>query len=104
MREDRFPELRLYGWEFDVLYEQHRTLPYRRHRLGSGMSMIDPQFDLSRVRDQPGFQKHVDRWIITEIGLLLFISGDRFRVVQPSLYFLCSSHRGSRAQEWRKSC
>ena len=52
--EHGFVELLLDGVEFDVLDEQHRSLPDRRHRLVGRVGLVDPQPDLAADRESAG--------------------------------------------------
>ena len=101
--EHRLLELRLHGVEFDVLDEQHRALPDRRHRLVGGVGLVDAQPDLPRIRDQPRVQQDVVGRIVAELGAMLLIGLDRFGIVHPRLDVVGGAHRGARTQERREA-
>ena len=89
--------------EIDVLHQQHRALPQRRHRLVRRVRLIDAQLDLARIGNQARVQQRIVRRIGAELGLLLFILGDRLRIAQPGLDVIGRAHRGARPQERREA-
>ena len=101
--EHRLVELRLDRVELDVLDQQHRALPQRRHRLVRRIGLIDAQPHLARIGDQPGVQQHFVGRIVAELGALLFIGRDRCGIVHPGLDVVGGAHRGARAQERREA-
>ena len=103
MGEHRFLELLLDRVEVDVLDRQHRALPDRRHRLVGRIGLVDAQPDLPRIGDQPGLEQHFVRRVLAELGLLLLVGRDRFRVVHPGLDLVGGAHRGAPPQERREA-
>ncbi len=75
----------------------------RRHRLVGRIGLVDAQPDLARIGNEPGLEQHLIRRILAELGLLLLIGRDRFRVVHPGLDLVGGAHRGAPPQERREA-
>ena len=101
MREDRLVELALDVTEVDVVHEDHRTLPDRRHRLVGRVGLVDAQAHLPRIRHQARLHQRLAGRLGAQLLLLPLIGGESIGAVEPFLERVGSAHGRAGAQEGR---